>query len=103
MRFGWDAVEARHHVTVATLPGWLVDHLGVDATAGMSTLDWLLTPQQRLLGVVAGAVYADGSGALRSLREALSWYPDDVWHWMLACQWHRLAQEEAFVARRRGR
>lgn len=99
VRFGWDAVEVRHHVMVTTLGSWLIDHLGVDATAGMSTLDWLLTPQQRLLGVVGGAVYADDAGALRDLRQALSWYPDQVWRWLLACQWHRLAQEEAFVAR----
>jgi Domain of unknown function (DUF4037) len=99
VRFGWDAVETTHHVTVSTVPAWLVNQLGVDATGGMSTLDWLLTPQQKLLGVVAGAVHADASGGLGSLREALSWYPDEVWRWMLACQWHRLAQEEAFVAR----
>jgi len=99
VRFGWDAVEVMHHVVVTTLPSWLVDQLGVDATAGMSILDWLLTPQQRLLGVVAGAVYADDSGALTELRQALCWYPDQVWRWLLACQWVRLAQEEAFVAR----
>lgn len=99
VRFGWDAVEATHHVNVTTLPSWLVEHLGVDATAGMSVLDWLLTPQQRLLGVVSGEVYADDSGTLGELRHALSWYPDQVWRWLLACQWRRLAQEEAFVAR----
>lgn len=65
----------------------------------MSLLDWLLTPQQRLLGVVAGAVHADDSGALTALRRSLAWYPEQVWRWLLACQWHRLAQEEAFVAR----
>ena len=99
VRFSWDAVEATHHVAVSTLPDWLVEHLGVNASAGMSLLDWLLTPQQKLLGVVAGAVHADASGALSSLREALSWYPDQTWRWLLASQWHRLAQEEAFVAR----
>ncbi|MEJ7742089.1 MAG: DUF4037 domain-containing protein [Nocardioidaceae bacterium] len=61
----------------------------------MSVLDWLLTPQQRLLGVVAGEVYADDSGTLGELRHALSWYPDQVWRWLLACQWRRPAQEEA--------
>jgi hypothetical protein len=99
VRYGWDLVPATHHVTVMTLPTWSVEHLGVDATSGMSTLDWLLTPQQRLLGVVAGAVYADDSRTLSDLRDSLSWYPDQVWRWVLACQWRRLAQEEAFVAR----
>lgn len=99
VRFGWDSVEPTHHVTVTTLPGWLSDHLGVDPSARMSILDWLLTPQQRLLGVVAGAVHADDSGALAALRRSLAWYPEQVWRWLLACQWHRIAQEEAFVAR----
>jgi hypothetical protein len=99
VRFGWDEVPVRHWVAVATVAGWLREHLGVDASLGMSTVDWLVTPQQRLLGVVAGAVYADDDGVLGDLRERLRWYPDQLWRWLLACQWHRLAQEEAFVAR----
>jgi hypothetical protein len=99
VRFGWDDVPVRHWVSVGTLRDWLLAHLGVDATAGFGTLDWLVTPQQRLLGVVAGAVYADEAGVLGPLRQRLAWYPDQVWRWLLACQWHRVAQEEAFVAR----
>jgi Domain of unknown function (DUF4037) len=99
VRFGWDGMPARHWVTVTTLAGWAQDQLGVDATAGFGPLDWLVTPQQQLLGVVAGTVYADDTGALTALRARLAWYPDQVWRWLLACQWHRLAQEEAFVAR----
>ncbi len=99
VRFGWDEVPATHHVTVSPLRAWLVDYLGVDALEGMGVVDWLLTPQQRLLGVVAGAVYADASGELARVRQTLAWYPDQIWRWLLGCQWHRLAQEEAFVAR----
>lgn len=99
VRFGWDQVAVRHWVTVTTLPDWLREQLGVDASAGFGTLDWLVTPQQRLLRVVAGAVHSDGLGILGPLRRRLAWYPDQVWRWLLACQWHRLAQEEAFVAR----
>jgi hypothetical protein len=99
VRYGWDLVPATHRVTVTTLPTWSVEHLGVDATSGMSTLNWLMTPQQRLLGVVAGAVYSDDSRALSDFRDSLAWYPDQVWRWVLACQWRRLAQEEAFVSR----
>jgi len=99
VRYGWDATPVQHWVTVTTLADWSLAHLGVDATTGLSTLDWLTVPQQRLLGVVAGAVHADRDGALRTLRADLAWYPDQVWHWLVACQWARIAQEESFVAR----
>ena len=98
LRFGWDAQEPVSHITVNTVGAWLEDHLGRDVSQGMTTEDWLITPQQQLLGVVAGPVYAD-DGRLQRIRDDLGWYPDDVWRWLLACQWSRIAQEEAFVQR----
>lgn len=98
VRFGWDVQKKVHHVGVSTLSEWLIARLGVDAQAGMTTTDWLVTPQQRLLEVVAGPVYAD-DGRLQPVRDTLAWYPDDVWLWLLACQWRRLDQDEAFVQR----
>jgi hypothetical protein len=44
-------------------------------------------------------VYHDGLGTLAPLRARLAYFPDDVWRWMLACQWLRISQEEAFVGR----
>ena len=97
--YGWGPVPVQHHVTVTTLPDWLTSHLGVDATQPLSTMDWLVTPQQLLLGVVAGTVFRDDTGALGRVRSHLAWYPDPLWRWMLGCQWRRLAQEEPFVQR----
>ncbi|WP_238173808.1 DUF4037 domain-containing protein [Kribbella speibonae] len=98
VRFGWDSYEPRHHVTVTTVGDWLRGQLGFDASQGIGIDDWLVTPQQQLLGVVAGRVYAD-DGRLAPVRNALAWYPDQIWRWTLACQWSRIAQEEAFVQR----
>lgn len=98
-RYGWDAVPVKHHVMVRTLGGWLEHHLGFDPREGITTLDWLATPQQLLLEVTAGPVFHDGTGELTAVRHALSWYPDDVWRWLVACQWRRLDQEEPFVGR----
>lgn len=98
VRFGWDSYEPRHHVTVTTVGEWLREQLGFDASEGIGIDDWLVTPQQKLLGVVAGRVYAD-DGRLAQVRDALAWYPDQIWQWTLACQWSRIAQEEAFVQR----
>jgi hypothetical protein len=88
-----------HHVTVTTLDGWTRDHLGFDPLRPIELLSWLVTPQEVLLEVTAGAVFRDRDGALARAREALAWYPDDVWLWLLACQWRRIDQEEPFVGR----
>lgn len=44
-------------------------------------------------------MFHDGLGELEQVRTALRWYPPDVWRYVLACQWRRIAQEEAFVGR----
>jgi hypothetical protein len=99
VRFGWDSVAPRHWVEVQPLGEWLTGQLGLDPRQGMDPLDWLTVPQQRLLGVVRGAVYADPAGELAAVRAALRWYPRDVWLWLLGAQWRRIGQEEAFVGR----
>lgn len=49
--------------------------------------------------LTGGRVFHDGTGLLDQYRAILAWYPEDVWRYVLACQWTRLAQEEAFVGR----
>jgi hypothetical protein len=99
VRFGWDDVAVTHHVYVGTLDAWLTSWLGYDASRRLTPLDWLVTPQQKLLEVIGGAVYHDGLGTLRPVRAALQEYPDAVWRWALACQWQRISQEEPFSGR----
>ena len=99
VRFGWDDVPVSHHIDVASLGTWLGIRLGVDPRDGLSTRQWLFTPQQSLLELTAGAVFHDPRGEVAAMREKLAWYPDDVWLWLLACQWRRLDQEEPFVGR----
>jgi hypothetical protein len=83
-------------VGIGTFLTW---QLGFDPRGGITTIDWLVTPQQSLLSVTAGAVYHDGLGELEAVRRQLTWYPREVWLWQLACQWRRIAQEEPFPGR----
>jgi hypothetical protein len=99
VRYGWDAVPVGHHVVVTTLSDWLRGQLGTDPRAGTTALDWLTIPQQALLEVTRGAVHADHDGELGRVRGLLARYPEPVHRWLLACQWTRIAQEEAFVGR----
>lgn len=88
-----------HRVTVTSVGAWFHGQLGFDPLDGVTTLDWLATPTQRLAEQTAGAVFHDGLGRLAGARRRLAWYPDDVWRYALAAQWQRIAQEEAFVGR----
>ena len=90
---------ARHRVEVAGLGAWLTGQLGFDPRREITLLDWLATPAQRLAEVTAGDVFHDGPGELTRARDLLSWYPNDVWLYLMACQWQRVGQEEAFPGR----
>jgi hypothetical protein len=89
----------RHRVEVFGLGGWLAGQLGFDPRAGVRVPDWLGAPWQRLAEVTGGAVFEDRTGELTRVRSALSWYPRDLWYYVLSCQWSRIAAEEAFPGR----
>jgi len=88
-----------HKVTVTTVRRFFLDYLGVDPLEELQPVDWLLIPQQRLRTVASGRIFHDGLNTLTPARDALRWYPDDLWYYLLACQWRRISQEEAFMAR----
>ena len=99
VRFGWDDVPASNHVDVAELGRWVEERLGFDPRPSPTYRQWLAAPQQLLLELTAGAVFRDDAARLLALRTSLAWYPDDVWLWLLACQWRRIDQEEPLVGR----
>ncbi|MFF0296655.1 DUF4037 domain-containing protein [Kitasatospora sp. NPDC004614] len=92
-----------HRVTVHHLPGWLTTQLGPRAAAWAdtdpTTTDWLALPQQKLAELTAGIVLRDDHGTVTAVRRRFRWYPDQLWRYLMACQWQRIAQEEAFVGR----
>ena len=90
--------EIAHKIAVHP-PGLLATWLGIDPLREIDPVHWLLMPQQKLLEVTAGRVYHDGLGLLGPVREHLAYYPDDIWRYLLAAQWQRIAQQEAFVGR----
>lgn len=88
-----------HGVEVLNLDTWLQDSLGFDPRHGVDIIDWLATPSQRLAEFTTGKVFHDGLADLTVARRALEWYPTDVWRYLLACQWTRIAREEGLGAR----
>ena len=88
-----------HMVNMFALKSFFEARLGFDPSKKIEVTDWLTVPQQRLLEVVSGEVYHDGLGQLRKRRAKLKFYPTDVWLYLLAAQWTKISDEEAFVGR----
>jgi len=88
-----------HGVEITTIRSFFQSYLGIDPEDEMKVFDWLTIPEQRLLSVTAGRVYHDGLGRLNEARQEFSYYPKDVWLYLLASQWVSIAEEEAFIGR----
>lgn len=73
--------------------------VGFNPLRGVSLIDWLSAPANGLLMLTSGTVFHDGPGELTTARQALRWYPDELWIWMMGCQWKRISQEHSFVGR----
>jgi len=73
--------------------------LGFNPVNGVSEIDWLRIPEQMLRTFKYGRIFHDGLSALKDIQNRLNWYPDDIWYYIMACQWKRIDQEEPFVAR----
>ncbi|WP_242418811.1 DUF4037 domain-containing protein, partial [Frankia sp. CpI1-P] len=56
-----------------------------------------------MASLTGGVVLHDPLDLLTARLRALTWYPDDVWRYVLAAGWLRVSQEEPFVGRTGGR
>lgn len=95
----WKTGTVRHHVEVTELDSWLSSQLRIDSGTELTPQTWLSMPQQHLLQFTSGAVFEDDRGELSGMRKRLAWYPDDVWLWMMASQWHFIGNTEHLLGR----
>lgn len=88
-----------HRVEIHTLKAYCQAYLGIDPDETLTPVHWLTMPGQKLRSMTAGMVCHDGPGELTGLRERLAYYPQDLWFYLLAAGWARVAQEEHFLGR----
>jgi hypothetical protein len=88
-----------HGVSFFTVRAFFRFWLDFDIDGGPDIVDWLTIPEQVLRSFTSGRVFHDGLGQLEPLRARLRYYPRDVWFYLLATQWRRISQEEAFMGR----
>ncbi|MEM7536504.1 MAG: DUF4037 domain-containing protein [Chloroflexota bacterium] len=94
-----EGAEIEHRVMILTVQGLFRYVLNFDPTDTITAVDWVSVSDYDLLMLTSGRVFHDGLGQLNPLRTKLRYYPDDVWLYLLAAQWKRIAQEEAFMGR----
>jgi hypothetical protein len=94
-----DSGPVNHGVVFLTVQCFFNSALNFDPTGNIRAIDWVSVPEYRLLMLTSGHVFHDGLGQLEPIRARLCYYPDDVWLYLLAAQWRRIAQEEAFMGR----
>jgi hypothetical protein len=94
----WRA-DVRSQVQVDSVRTFAMSRLGVDPRQELDPVTWLGLTGQSVLELTAGEVFHDSAGQLGSVREALRWYPDDVWRYVLAADWSRLGEELPLAGR----
>jgi hypothetical protein len=87
-----------HLVEITTLKQYIIANLGIDPYLEMSTTDWLTIHEHRLLSITSGGVFHDELG-LESFRQKISYYPKDIWLYVLSAAWAKIDQEEPFMGR----
>ena len=87
-----------HLIEITTLKAYWDRELKFDVCMEPTSIDWLTFSEPRLLALTTGKVFHDELG-LEEARMKYTYYPHEVWLYLLASQWALIAQEEAFVGR----
>ena len=89
----------QHRITMTTVDRFFQNYIGLNPREPIQAHEWLLIAPQYLRTITHGKVFHDGLHQLCNIQERLTWYPHDVWLYLLACQWRKIDQEEPFMAR----
>ena len=90
--------KVNHLIRIHTIEDLFQELLGLDINKNISLQDWLLFPQQRLAILKKGRLFHDGL-KIQKLKNKFQRYPQDIWLYMMACEWEKIASEEAFIGR----
>ncbi|MBI4532714.1 MAG: DUF4037 domain-containing protein [Candidatus Melainabacteria bacterium] len=87
-----------HRVELHTLATFFWEYLGFDIGQEIQLADWLTFPEHKLATIAAGRIFHDDLG-LQTTRQRFTYYPHDVWLYLLASGWTRIEQEEHLMGR----
>jgi hypothetical protein len=93
-----DGGPVNHKVELMTPRFFFLNYLAFRIEHDIEPADWLTFPEQKLRTIKSGAVFHDPIG-LEEIRKRFSYYPQDVWLYLLAAGWARIGQEEHLMGR----
>ena len=93
-----ESVPVNHLVETTTISRFLRGYLNFDIDRTICPADWLTFPQQKLRTIMSGGIFHDDIG-LDAERARFTWYPPDLWRYLLAAGWARIGQEEHLMGR----
>ncbi len=93
-----DRGPVNHRIMLWTIPSFFEDAIGYDVDRPLEASDWLTLSEQFLRIITSGPIFYDGIG-LGEVIARFSYYPRDVWLYMLAAGWARIGQEEHLMGR----
>lgn len=91
--------SVNHRIEFYTMSSFFESFLGIQPNSQISELNWLSFPEQRLLAITCGAVYHDDFKRLSEIRQKFSYYPNEIWLYLMSKQWEIIAEEMPFPGR----
>lgn len=93
-----EGTEISHTVELLTIQKFFLRQLNFSLAQNIEPSDWLTFSEQKLATIVRGRIFDDEIG-LQAARDRFSYYPKDIWLYLLACQWTRIEQEGHLMGR----
>lgn len=87
-----------HRVEVYGLHGFFEDYLGISPIKAIGAKDWLTVSSQKLRTIAEGILFHDEIG-MKEIVDRFSYYPEDVWRYILAAEWKAIDEEAPFLGR----
>lgn len=93
------ASSGNFNIDVESVEDLFSRYLGCNPFDDIKPVDWLTFSEHKLLAVTSGKIFHDGLGEMEFVRKKFSYYPQDVWLYMIAAQWIKIFEQQAFVGR----
>lgn len=81
-----------------TVQSYFKHYIGFDISKPPTMRDWLLFPQQGLIEITNGQLFRDDLN-VQDVRKQFTYYPDDIWKYMMQSQWAKIIDEFQMQAR----